>query len=162
MKLNKKSIFEIALIAVIILTVAFIFSRSAKSKEQSSAESDAVGEIVDEIISDDVPQKDFIVINIRKIAHFIEFSILGAELAAYVLIFRKKSLFIVSSYVLGLILAFLDETVQVFSKRGPSIIDVWIDFFGLFITASLVYLSFLISILIMRRVRRGLGGKSDG
>ncbi len=162
MKLNRKSIFEIALIAVIVLTVVFIFSRSAKSKEQSSAESDAVGEIVEEIIPDDVPQKDFIVFNIRKIAHFVEFSILGAELAAYVLIFRRKSLFVVSSYVLGLILAFLDETVQVFSKRGPSIIDVWIDFAGLFITASLVYLVFWVSALITKRVRCSSGGKSDG
>jgi len=160
---NKRTVLEIIFISVIVLTLLFVFSRSAKSKEESSAESDAVGDVVEEIIPDDAPGKDFVVINIRKIAHFVEFAILGIEIAVYVLLLHKRRLFIAASYPVGLIFAFLDETVQVFSRRGPSITDVWIDFIGFALFSSLVYVIYLAVRLIAGLRRHSVkGGSSNG
>lgn len=34
-------------------------------------------------------------------------------------------------------IAFIDETIQIFSGRGPQIADVWLDVFGAFCGAAI-------------------------
>ena len=159
---KRRIISEIAFVAVSILTLSFIFSRSVKTKEQSSVESDAVGEVLEEIIPDEAPEKDFILQNVRKIAHFFEFSILGAEIAAYILIFRRRLSYALLSFGAGAFFALADETIQIFSERGSSVADVWLDFSGFFLVESLIYLVFLLVCFIRKRAKKSVGGEVDG
>ncbi|MBO6055308.1 MAG: VanZ family protein [Oscillospiraceae bacterium] len=64
---------------------------------------------------------------IRKCAHFAEFAVLGAA-AAW--LFGKRKCGYVFAGLIGFGCAFLDETIQIFSSRGPAISDVWLDFSG--------------------------------
>ena len=138
----KREIARAMLLILIFATLAFIFVQSMLPKEASKAQSDAVGEIIEEIIPPETPTGQYVQKNIRKIAHFVEFAVLGAELALYVAFFMKRRLFIALSYPAALLAALFDETVQMFSGRGSAIFDVWIDFFGFFIFASITYAAY--------------------
>ncbi len=140
MRFGYKDAIRIFLIVLIVLTVAFIFIQSAMPPEKSEEESDKVGEIVGEIIPPETKPGEFVQINLRKIAHFVEFALLGLELALYLSLFSHKKVFMMASYPLGLFIAFLDETVQIFSGRGSSVSDVWLDFLGFLTFATLTYL----------------------
>ena len=110
-----------------------------------------VGEIVGEIVPPETKPGAFIQLNLRKLAHFTEFFVLGAEISLYALFFIKKLSISVLCYPIGIILAFFDETIQIFSKRGPQISDVWLDFLGYSISMTLVYLTYLLVVRISRK-----------
>lgn len=130
---------RISLLVLICLTLAFIFSQSMLPKEESSKQSNAVSEKLEEIIPPDTKPGAVIHKNIRKIAHFIEFWVLGLEIATYSLLFVKSYKFSLLTLPLALVIALLDETVQIFSKRGPSVTDVWIDFSGFLFASVVIY-----------------------
>ena len=46
------------------------------------------------------------------------------------------------SVIFGHTVAFLDETIQIFSGRGPEIRDVWIDTFGFISISLMTYAAF--------------------
>ena len=140
MKLTRKRIVDIILLVLIFSTVIFIFSRSMLSKEDSSAESRAVGGIMAIIFPEGTKLGDFVQNNIRKIAHFVEFFVLGVELSLFAHLSMKRKPYVLFSYLFLFVVAFLDETIQIFSGRGPSIIDVWIDFSGAFLAFTCIYL----------------------
>ena len=147
-----KKILKIAFLIAIASTLLFIFIQSMLPPETSSAESDAVGGVIGEIIPPETKPGAFIQTNLRKIAHFTEFFFLGIEIALYVVLFMDKKLFVSLSYPAVMLLAFFDESIQVLSKRGPSISDVWIDFFGFFVSASITYaISFTAKYLLSKR-----------
>lgn len=148
-KINK--ILNIALVILIVLTLTFIYTRSMKAPETSQEESDKVGEIVGEIVPPETKPGAFIQLNLRKLAHFIEFFVLGAEISLYAVFFIKNLGISVLCYPIGMILAFFDETIQIFSKRGPQISDVWLDFLGYSISMTLVYLTYLLVVRISRK-----------
>lgn len=139
---------RILLLVLIFATLAFIFTQSSLSKKKSSQQSEAVGDVLEEIIPPDTKPGAVIHKNIRKIAHFVEFWALGAEVAVYSLLFVKRAKFSLLTLPLALATALLDETVQIFSKRGPSISDVWLDFSGFLCASALVYgIALLISFI---------------
>lgn len=82
---------------------------------------------------------------VRKLAHFTEFSILGVE-AGFVFGFylRERSSNMWSALLKAVascaFAALIDETIQVFSGRGPAITDVWIDTAGALLGAAIVLL----------------------
>ncbi len=146
-----------ALLAVLMaLTVAFIFSQSILPPEKSSEASGTVGDIVAEIIPPETEVGGFIQINLRKLAHFTEFFLLGIECSLFVFFFVKRPLYMVLSFPAAAIVALVDETIQIFSGRGPSIIDVWIDIFGFFTASVLVYTVCFISALIYKKCKQKL------
>lgn len=69
---------------------------------------------------------------IRKLAHFTEFTALGILLSIDTVLFLKN----MKQYVwiplfIGLLVALIDETIQLFPiGRSSSVKDVWIDFSG--------------------------------
>ena len=68
---------------------------------------------------------------VRKNAHFAEYFLLGIELYCILRArFGKKTW--AFSLNAALIVAFLDETIQIFSKRAPEVVDIWIDLSGAF------------------------------
>ncbi len=150
---------RIALLVAMLITVAFIFYNSSLPQKESADASDKVGEIVEEILPDDTPVEDFVLTNLRKIAHFTEYGLLGVEIALYVLLFERRRFYIFApfSYGIPVIVGFLDESIQVLSERGPSITDVWIDIGGYSTFASLAYLiggaALLIAFLVKRKFK---------
>ena len=161
------------LAVLIVLTIALIFIHSALSPEVSSKESEAVGGVVEEVIDKVAPNnpslKEYVSKNIRKIAHFIEFALLGLEVTvfAYVGYRQKYSLteacdtvacgkyysvlkHIFGTLIFGLLIAFSDESMQILSNRGPSVKDIWIDLFG-YSSQSLITFCVIILISHLRR-----------
>ena len=144
------------LLAVIALTLVFIFSNSLKSSTDSADDSGAVGDFVAGIIPPDTELGEFVQDNIRKTAHFAEFAVLGAEVAVLVwLYFRRYRVLAMSlSPLFGLLVAVVDETLQYIPKdRGPSVLDVWIDVGGYATALVPVFLVFILVTVIMNRVR---------
>ena len=135
---ERNRVVKIVLCVLIAATLAFIFVNSCLPREVSSAESEAVGGFISLIFPEGTLMNDLLAGNVRKIAHFSEFGALGAELVLYILLFsndvkRALILHLTAPFVIGLV----DETIQIFSDRGPQISDVWIDAAGCFCFALL-------------------------
>jgi VanZ family protein len=80
--------------------------------------------------------------SIRKMAHFVEFCALGV--VSVLLVNFCTHNFRTSVYplaLLGFFVPFVDETIQIFSGRGPAIRDVWIDIGGYALGCILSFLS---------------------
>ena len=148
-----KKILRIVLIAAMIVTVAFIFSNSMKSKEESAADSSTVGNIIAEIIPPDTTLGAAIQKNLRKRAHFTEFGALGIEVALYIWLFCDKRLktSLLSAFI-GFGVGFLDETIQIFFDRGAAIGDVWIDGGGFIFFSAIAHCVLFLAALVIRRV----------
>ena len=154
MRARSMKIIKYALLILILLNFAFIFLQSALPPEESSKESDAIGDIIEEIIPPDTKPGEFIQTNLRKIAHFVEFASLGALVSTYLLLFYRKRAAILLSFPIALMTGFFDETIQLFSGRGSSVKDVWIDFFGFAFASALFYTVWLIFSLIRKNVNK--------
>ena len=154
---------RILLIVAIICTLSFTFYQSMLPPEESNEVSNSVSDAIEPIIPSDTPTGSYVHTNLRKIAHFIEFAALGTEVALFVILFLptwgaspcKKLKFVLHSYAIAPITALIDETIQIFTDRGPAITDVWIDTAGFVTLATLSYLIYL-AIVIIRRYAAGI------
>ena len=130
---------------IILLTVAIIWGHSFMTPEMSTEESSFVKEIVEAVVQSVSHNEAFVIpeVVIRKSAHFIEYAILGLELAILITINKsipaddkKRSLIkrILSIYptafILSLFIGAVDETIQYFTGRYSSIWDVLLDLSG--------------------------------
>ncbi len=123
-----------------ILITLFIWMNSLLPADVSSAQSGFIVGIIDDILS-------FVGISInlntlslliRKAAHFFEFFVLGISLSIY-MIKEKKTIYHV--IWIGLFIAIIDETIQLFvDGRGSSILDVGIDLLGIMFGLSTIKL----------------------
>lgn len=135
--INKDKALAVLLILAMIGTLIFIFSNSLKNKEDSSEQSSEIAQIVKPIVDPEnkVP-RDIFEHYVRKCAHFSEFALLGFEMILLLYALSKRSLKkIPFSYFVCALLAISlctlsDETIQLFSERGSSVTDVWIDISG--------------------------------
>ena len=118
------------LTVVIIITIAVIWGHSLLGREASSEESSFVMALLTPLLELFVGKGNVTEHLVRKLAHFCEFFILGIELQLFfsLLNSRKSAVRLALSH--GLFTALVDETIQVFSGRGPMIQDVWLDFSG--------------------------------
>ena len=155
MTLSKK-VLLIALILSILLTLFFIFSNSMKSPDRSMEESNNATDKIEEVVSPETSIGAFLSTYLRKIAHFLEFALLGYEVFLLVsFYFGLRPAYFVSSLLFGVLTAVLDETVQITSGRGSSVIDVWIDVSGYFFAAFAGALLFA----VIRRIKTYRGAK---
>ena len=158
------------LIIILILTLAFIWGQSMIPKGQSANESGFVLNLVRPFLEIFVGKGNVTIRLVRKIAHFVEYSVLGVELALFLVagwIAKAKSkansflsqtssepnpqassnianepslssqilslniwLRAACSILLGFTVAAIDETIQIFSNRGPKVTDVLLDTAG--------------------------------
>lgn len=83
---------------------------------------------------------------LRKIAHFSEFSLLGATLGwLYAMLLKKQYAVAAVSLLLGAATACVDETLQGFSPgRNPSLIDVGIDTAGVAVGIGLLLTGYIL------------------
>ena len=119
---------------VIVLIMAFIWSRSVKDIEASAQESGEFMETVvipveKAVLGREVVSEDFI----RKCAHVFEFALLGIALAIY-----TKKLWVTLG--IGMVTAVIDETIQFYVGRGSMVTDVWIDTAGCLLGCMIVLL----------------------
>lgn len=130
---------NIVLVLLLALTLAFIWGNSLLPRTESQeisrgllAELCAALETVGLHID---PQNDHW---LRKLAHFGEFALLGAELCALLFLNRRVRLqgFVNCAFA-GLAVAVTDEALQPLSNRGSQVQDVLLDFAG-FVTGLLL------------------------
>lgn len=152
--MNKKRKIAIILSALaVVLTLCFIWGNSLLGKLASAQGSARVYDafakpVFDFLFGEGVVSHEAF----RKITHGAEFALLGLEICA--LFSAAKINFGAVSYVkllpCGFVVAFLDETLQIFSGRGASIIDVWIDFGGYFFAAALSF-AFYVAVCAVKK-----------
>ncbi len=155
----------------ILANTGLIFSMSAESAPKSSERSGNVTNAIVEVLYPDIEerppeeqQRIFETVHrvIRKLAHFSEFMLLGcltALLAAHLstcVSGLKAWVQWGAPAVLGLLCAMLDEALQRFTGRGPSLGDVLLDFAGalagvLFARTLIWGISLTVSVICGRR-----------
>ena len=129
---NKRRRIYLAVVLVMILaTLTVIFGSSLNSQEKSASQSGAVVEVVKPIVDSQnkIPEDRF-EYYIRKLGHFSEFFILALELCFLYGIIKGKNPVIGKMLPIlfaVLLCAVIDETIQIYSGRGSSLKDVWID-----------------------------------
>ena len=136
-------IFTIALLACI----AYIFRNSLQTGAESSLRSQAVMETVNETLGR-VHLGPLSEHTIRKLAHFLEFTMEGFLLMLCLRVYTAHFVRHMSwPLLIGMGTALMDETIQVFIPNRTSLVtDVWIDMMGV-VTGLLVA---LIILLILR------------
>ncbi|MBQ2960086.1 MAG: VanZ family protein [Oscillospiraceae bacterium] len=118
-------------VVLILLTLAFIWGNSMLDGNASEGLSrgllDHIKPLLDALGIESDSDKW-----LRKLAHFCEFALLGAEFCMYAFLEKsdsfKKRLPLCA--VLAFAVAAIDETIQRFSGRFPHILDVLLDFSG--------------------------------
>lgn len=121
------------LITIGILWTAFIFGQSLMSATISSQQSGIVINLIHPILTKigihiEVDNLSFIV---RKLAHFIEFFILGIVWFYIFFPYAKKVQYSRFVLLFGLMVAITDEAIQLYSEgRAGLASDVLIDFSG--------------------------------
>lgn len=138
------------LLLLILATLCFIFLRSTKAPADSSAESDKVRDFLEDVLPPETEVTDFVLTNVRKIAHFSEFGLLGILTVIFLTTYRFRPGMLFGWGVFGFFTAFFDETIQIFTSRGPAIADVWIDVGGYIFYSILTFL-ILTPVLLFRR-----------
>ena len=124
-----------ALLVLIVLTLLFIWGNSLLSREDSQQASDFVEVYIRPVLR--WALRPFMTpqaidgIDIRKLAHFGEYLVLGFELALLrYLVAPIRAYPILLPVLLPLLAACIDEALQFISRRGPSFVDVGIDWLG--------------------------------
>ena len=123
---------NIVLVLLLVLTLAFIWGNSLLPRTESQeisrgllAELCAALETVGLHLD---PQNDHW---LRKLAHFGEFGLLGAELCTLLFLNRRaRPQGFVNCAFAGLAVAVTDEALHLISNRGSQVQDVLLDFAG--------------------------------
>ena len=136
------------LIVLLILLLAFIWGHSCMPVETSREESSRVLDLLRPLLEPIVGPERVTLHLVRKLAHFAEYFCLGCVLSPLLPLPWKGRLLAGN---LALLTALVDETIQIFSGRGPAISDVWLDFSG---AAAGILLTSLIWLLWRRRKLR--------
>lgn len=114
-----------------ILTLCFIFWNSLQGSVESNAQSGFFVALIQKIMGLSDEMLDLASYVVRKLAHFSEFAILGMEIAYL----KKRVNFLLKhswsyTFLFGLLVALIDESLQRLSDRTSSVTDVWLDFAG--------------------------------
>ena len=128
----KRNWYKYLFIIITFFVIGFIWWNSSKNGEESSGISQGVLYEIMQIFARIGISTDITEHIIRKLAHFTEFTALGILFSIDAVLFLKN----MKQYVwiplfIGLLVALIDETIQLFPiGRSSSVKDVWIDFSG--------------------------------
>lgn len=116
---------------LIAVTLGFIWGNSLKSRSESMMLSLGVLRLIRPLLDAVFSPENVTDHLVRKLAHFAEFGMLGAELVLLTSLLRKlRAQTVLNCLLAGLSAAVIDETIQIFSARGSQAIDVLLDFGG--------------------------------
>ena len=131
---------------LIALTLLFIWGNSMRNASASGAMSGSVRVWLESLLH--IPIDEFL---LRKAAHFSEYALLGAELSLLLSLLSDRrgaplahGRNLIDFPALGFLAAAIDETIQIFTGRGSSLLDVWLDTAGCLTGFFLVLLIFKI------------------
>lgn len=137
---TKRSIILAIGIAFIAITLCFIWSNSLEPRSVSTEKSESIKDTVQNAIggnnstvSTKNQQPGFTIdlIFFRKLAHFVEFFILGTECTILILLLKKSKLqWWFNIFAFGVMVAVIDESLQILSKRTSAVKDVLLDVGG--------------------------------
>lgn len=138
---NLRTAWIVLVCLLIALTLGFIWGNSIKSRSESKLLSLGVLQWIRPLLDAIFSPENVTDHLVRKLAHFTEFGLLGAELIWLTCFLRKLRLQAVLDCLLaGLAAAAIDETIQIFSARGSQAIDVLLDFGGVIAGVFIVLL----------------------
>ena len=124
---------------IIALTVLFIWGQSLLGQTVSIAQSESVQGLLDSLFGEWV-HDTFLYRHIRKVAHFAEFALLGAECMGYRLSVRgERRVPQWVLYAVGPTVAMCDELLQFVSARAPRFTDVLLDCGGYVCGAAVIW-----------------------
>ena len=151
MKLTDKQKRRAAIILVLILaTTAFIFWNSTLSRGDSGDTSSSLYERLFPFFYAVFGRVPLSHEAFRKLAHFAEFGLLGLLYSLLAKVVQKEKLQDrINIGFIGFFTAFCDETIQIFSSRGPEIRDVWIDVSGFL--CGMIVLTLLVGVIRLFR-----------
>lgn len=131
-----------------VFMLCFIWGNSMLSREISGA----ISHFVASILGGESGPSDEGHFLVRKMGHLLEYTALGvvSYLNFDLLIQDRSRKYLVVSLI-GVTTPLIDETIQIFSGRGPSLTDVWIDVLGYTLGAVTVFLMF---VLVFSRVQK--------
>lgn len=138
---RRRTIFIITFSVLLAFTLGLIWGNSVRDANKSADQSSAVYEEVKTATTTVVGEERaeeffsrFTLKDFRKLAHVIEYFVLSIEVAClFCVIFGAKKTtlkYLPVSILSGIFTAVIDETVQIFSNRGSSVADVWVDASG--------------------------------
>ena len=137
---------------LLVLLLVFIWGNSCLPVWASSRESGHVMGLLRPLLERFVGEGNVTNHLVRKLAHFIEFTALGLVIGLLVQSGRRfRPRAVVFSLVMGLLAAFVDESIQILSDRGDQIIDVWLDFSGVTLGVVLSCLLLVLRRQIMKK-----------
>jgi hypothetical protein len=147
------TVFSLLALALVGGVVWFIFSNSLLDKLESGLRSQAVAEALGRffrwLLGADSGFARYIVQNVRKVAHAVEFAALGAAFVLLLMALRQMSgHMLLHAVSLVLAVAVADEAIQLFVGRGAMVQDVLLDFAGGVVG--------LLVMLLLRAVTRAL------
>lgn len=133
MPMNKRKIYG----CLFVLLLCFIWGNSMLSREMSGA----ISKFVAGILGGEAGTTDEGHHLVRKLAHFTEYAALGAVAHLYFdSLLQDKHRKYVTTALVGVSTPLVDETIQIFSGRGPALADVWIDAGGYLVGVMAVLL----------------------
>ncbi len=125
----------IILSLLIVLTLAFIFGNSLEDRQESAEKSARFERIVEPVLRAlpyaQLHTREALATVTRKLAHYAEFFLLGAQMMALAILTRqvlpvRKRIILLSC----LVIACADELLQFISLRAPQVQDALLDTFG--------------------------------
>ncbi len=151
-KLTKQSILTAVLLLLVLVTLCVIWGHSLEGPEDSSKKSQAILEnVVKPVLGPIVGEENITEYFVRKLGHFTEFFALGLESFLLLLVRRKICPhWIAHTLGLGFLVGAVDETLQLFTRRGSALSDVWLDFAGFAVAAGFVLLGYWIYRMVKR------------
>lgn len=165
---RRRTIFIITFSVLLAFTLGLILGNSARDADKSADQSSVVYEevksatttVVGEVRAEEFFSR-FTLKDFRKLAHVAEYFVLSIEVAClFCVVFgaKKSTLkFIPLSLLSGIFTAVVDETVQIFSNRGSSVADVWVDASG-YLIGTLVATA-IIAIAVSGKRKRETAGE---
>lgn len=151
--LNKRNICTAVLLLLLLATLCVIWGHSLEGPEDSSKKSQAVLENIIKPVLGPIFGADNITEHfVRKLGHFTEFFALGLESFLLLWVWRRMSLhWCFHGLHFGFLVGAIDETLQLFTERGSSLSDVWLDFAGFMVAAGLVLLGYWMYDFVQRK-----------
>ena len=154
-KIKARDIWSLVLLVLIVATFVFIWTNSMDSPEESNEKSRWVMQLITPVLEIFVGKGNVTGFLVRKLAHFTEFGLLGAELTLMLILRKRKSVqWLVNIASLFFVTAAIDETIQIFADRGSTLLDVWIDAAGAICGIFGVLVIYGVGSRIMNRIRQ--------
>lgn len=120
---KRRRFYVFSALALAAALAAWLFS--AQPPDASGAQSAWLQKLMADLLGADVSER-----LLRKLAHFGEYLLMGLFAGGAVSQLGFQGRYALCALALMLLAALVDETIQVFSGRGPSVLDVWIDVAG--------------------------------